>query len=161
MNLKAFKYRIYPTEEQKELIHQHFGCVRWIYNYALNKKITVFQTEKKSLSRFEIQADIPLLKKDEATAWLKDVNSQSLQASLENLDKAYTRFFREKKGFPKFKSKHDNRQSFQVPQHAKVDFDTSKLSLPKFKSGILLICSFYSKVLIFIVKILYFPLKNI
>jgi transposase len=79
MKLKAFKYRIYPTLEQKELIHQHFGCARWIYNYALNKKIVAFQAEKKSLSRFDIQAEIPSLKKDENTNWLKNVNSQTLQ----------------------------------------------------------------------------------
>ena len=139
--LKAFKYRIYPTEPQKVLIHQHFGCARWIYNYSLNKKMTSFQTEKKHLSRFDIQADIPNLKKQEETKWLKDVNSQTLQASLENLDKAFTRFFKEKKGFPKFKSKKDNRQSFQVPQSGKVNFEKSKLYLPKFKKGINIVLS--------------------
>lgn len=136
MKLKAFKYRIYPTVEQKELIHQHFGSARWIYNYALNKKMVAYQTEKKSLSRFDIQAEIPLLKKDEKTEWLKNVNSQTLQASLEHLDKAYSKFFKEKKGFPKFKSKHNNRQSFSVPQNGKVDFEASKLNLPKFKTDI-------------------------
>lgn len=139
MKLKAYKYRIYPTLEEKELIHQHFGSSRWVYNYALNKKIVAYQTEKKSLSRFDIQAELPSLKADENTAWLKNVNSQTLQASLENLDKAYTKFFKEKKGFPKFKSKHDNRQSFSVPQSAKVNFETSKLSLPKFKTDIKII----------------------
>ena len=139
--LKAYKYRLYPSAEQKVQIHQHFGCARWIYNYALNKKMTAFQTEKKSLSRFDIQADLPNLKRNEATSWLKEVNSQTLQASLENLDKAYTRFFKEKKGFPKFKAKHDSRQSFSVPQNGKVDFDTSKLHLPKFKEGIDIVLS--------------------
>ena len=118
------------------LIHQHFGASRWVYNYALNKKMLAYQLEKKSLSRFDIQAELPGLKAAEDTAWLKNVNSQTLQVSLENLDKAYTKFFKEKKGFPKFKSKHNNRQSFSVPQNGKVDFETSKLSLPKFKSDI-------------------------
>lgn len=136
MKLKAFKYRIYPTLEQKGLIHQHFGSARWIYNYALNKKVVAYQTEKKLLSRFDIQAEIPLLKKDEKTEWLKNVNSQTLQASLEHLDKAYSKFFKEKKGFPNFKSKHDNRQSFSVPQNGKVDFEASRLNLPKFKTDI-------------------------
>jgi len=141
MKFKSYKYRIYPTLEQKELIHQHFGCSRWIYNYALNKKIIAYQIEKKSLSHFTIKAEIPNLKSDENTAWLKDVNSQTLQASLENLDKAYTRFFKQKKGFPKFKSKHNNRQSFSVPQNGKINFVTSKLSLPKFKTDIKIILS--------------------
>ena len=55
-----------------------------------------------------------------------------MQASLRHIDAAYTRFFREKKGFPKFKNKH-SKQSFQCPQTAKVDFETSRIYIPKFK----------------------------
>jgi putative transposase len=105
MIYKAYKYRIYPNKEQEELISKHIGCSRWIYNYALNKKNKSYQETGKGLSRFDIQKDLPSLKKEENTSWLKEVNSQTLQASLENLDKAYTKFFKEKKGFPKFKSK--------------------------------------------------------
>ena len=136
MILRAYKYRAYPTKEQEVLLTKHFGCSRWIYNYALDKKIKSYQQEKKSLSRFQIQKDIPSLKKTDGTEWLKEVNSQTIQASLENLDKAFTKFFRDKKGFPKFKSKHDNRQSFSVPQNGIVDFETSTISLPKFKNPI-------------------------
>ena len=136
MILKAYKYRILPTEEQKVLLAKHFGCSRFIYNYALDKKVKAYQTTKESISRFTIQKDLPALKKSEETSWLKEVNSQSLQASLENLDKAFTKFFRDKKGFPKFKSKHDNRQSFSVPQNGIVDFETNTISLPKFKKPI-------------------------
>lgn len=136
MIYKAYKYRIYPNKEQEELISKHIGCSRWIYNYALDKKIKAYQTTKESLSRFTIQKDLPALKKSEKTSWLKEVNSQSLQASLENLDKAFTKFFRDKKGFPKFKSKHNNRQSFSVPQNGIVDFQTNTISLPKFKKPI-------------------------
>ena len=118
------------------LLAKHFGCSRWIYNYALDKKVKAYQTTKESLSRFTIQKDLPQLKKAEETSWLKEVNSQSLQASLENLDKAFTKFFRDKKGFPRFKSKKDNRQSFSVPQNGIVDFETNTISLPKFKTPI-------------------------
>ena len=136
MILRAYKYRIFPTKEQEVLLAKHFGCSRWIYNYALDKKVKAYQTTKESLSRFTIQKDLPQLKKAEETSWLKEVNSQSLQASLENLDKAFTKFFRDKKGFPKFKSKKDNRQSFSVPQNGIVDFETNTISLPKFKTPI-------------------------
>ena len=136
MILKAYKYRLFPTKEQEMLLAKHFGCSRWVYNYALDKKIKSYQQEKKSLSRFEIQKDLPALKKAEDTEWLKEVNSQTLQASLENLDKAFTKFFRDKKGFPKFKSKHDNRQSFSVPQNGVVDFETNSILLPKFQKPI-------------------------
>lgn len=59
---KSFKYRILPTEEQKVLLAKHFGCSRWIYNYALDKKVKAYQTTKESLSRFTIQKDLPNLK---------------------------------------------------------------------------------------------------
>jgi putative transposase len=133
---KSYKYRAYPTKEQEVLLAKHFGCSRWIYNYALDKKVKAYQTTKESLSRFTIQKDLVTLKKSEDTKWLKEVNSQTLQASLENLDKAFTKFFRDKKGFPKFKSKHNNHQSFSVPQNGIVDFETNTISLPKFKTPI-------------------------
>jgi len=136
MIYKAFKYRIYPNKEQEELMLKHMGCSRWVYNYALNKKITSYQETGKGLNRFDIQKDLPQLKKNEDTSWLKEVNSQTLQASLENLDKAFTRFFKEKKGFPKFKSKKDNRQSFNIPQNTEIDFEKNKIWLPKFKTSI-------------------------
>jgi putative transposase len=136
MIYKAFKYRIYPNKEQEELMLKHMGCSRWVYNYALNKKITSYQETRKGLNRFDIQKDLPQLKKNEDTSWLKEVNSQTLQASLENLDKAFTRFFKEKKGFPKFKSKKDNRQSFNIPQNTEIDFEKNKIWLPKFKTSI-------------------------
>jgi putative transposase len=136
MIYKTFKYRIYPNKEQEELILKHMGCSRWIYNYGLNKKITSYQETGKGISRFDIQKVLPELKKNEETSWLKEVNSQTLQASLENLDKAFTRFFKEKKGFPKFKSKKDNRQSFNIPQNTEVDFEKNKVWIPKFKTPI-------------------------
>ena len=136
MIYKAYKYRIQPNKEQEELISKHIGCSRWIYNYALNKKNKSYQETGKGLSRFDIQKDLPSLKKEENTSWLKEVNSQTLQASLENLDKAYTKFFKEKKGFPKFKSKKDNHQSFSIPQNTIVDFENGYINIPKFKTNI-------------------------
>lgn len=59
---RGYKYRLYPTEEQKVLLAKHFGCSRWIYNYALDKKVKAYQTTKESLSRFTIQKDLPALK---------------------------------------------------------------------------------------------------
>jgi len=133
---KAFKYRLYPNKEQEELINKHIGSCRWVYNYGLNKKITSYQETKKGISRFDIQKELPTLKKTEGTEWLKEVNSLSLQSSLENLDSAFTKFFRDKKGFPKFKSKHNGNQSFSVVQNTKINFETNKLTLPKFKDPI-------------------------
>ena len=133
---KACKYRLYPNKSQEELILKHIGCCRYIYNYGLEKKIKVYQESKQGISRFDIQSYLVSLKKQDETSWLKEVNSLSLQASLANLDIAFTRFFKEKKGFPKFKSKKVGNQSFQVVQNTKVDFEKNRVFLPKFKSGI-------------------------
>lgn len=63
MKYRAYKYRLYPNEEQKILIAKHLGSCRFIYNYALAKKVKAFQTDKTNLSRFDIQADLPIMKK--------------------------------------------------------------------------------------------------
>ena len=136
MRYKAYKYRIYPTKEQQQLINKHIGCCRYVYNFCLEKKINVYKTSKKSISSFELIKLLPSLKKEQETSFLKEVNSLSLQAAIRNLDSAYQRFFKEKKGFPKFKSKRNARQSFQIVQNTYVDFDEKKVYVPKFKEGI-------------------------
>jgi len=131
---RAYKYRIYPKKEQEVLINKHIGCCRWLYNYALDKKTKAYKLDKTRLSRFDLSAELPKLKKDKDTEWLKEVNSQALQMSLKNMDEAFVRFFRDKKGFPKFKSKHYSRKSFNVPQYIKVDWDNKRVSIPKIKN---------------------------
>ena len=131
---RTYKYRLYPTKTQEVLIKKHIGSCRWIYNYALEKKIKSYKKDGTKLSRFQLQADLPKLKKQEETCWLREVNSQSLQSSLEHMDNAFVRFFREKKGFPKFKNKHYSRQSFSIPQSIKVDWGTKRVTVPKIKN---------------------------
>ena len=98
--LKAFKYRLYPTDDQKELLNKHFGSTRFIYNLALETKINAYRN-KVNISRFDLQKQVVDLK--EELNWLKEINSQSLQGSLLNLDHAYKRFFKGIGGFPKKK----------------------------------------------------------
>ena len=136
MKYRAYRYRLYPNKQQEVLLAKHFGCCRFIYNYALDKKVKTYQKDKTNLSRFDIQADLPKMKKSEGYSWLSEVNSLSLQAALANLDSAFVKFFREKKGFPKFKSKKDNRQSFSIPQNTRVNFEESRVYIPKFREGI-------------------------
>ena len=136
MRYKAYKYRIYPNNEQQELINKHIGCCRYVYNLCLEKKINAYKTSKKNLSMFELKKLLPALKKEQETSFLKEVNSLSLQAAIINLDNAYRRFFKEKKGFPKFKSKRNARQSFQIVQNTNVDFEKNRVFIPKFKEGI-------------------------
>lgn len=127
---KAYKYRISPTNSQKELIHKHCGSVRFIYNLALEVKTMAYVGSKVNLSRYDLQKQMVDLKKE--LPWLKETNSQSLQVALLNLDTAYKSFFKGG-GFPAFKKK-SNRGSFNVPQNIIVYGD--KLIIPKFKEGI-------------------------
>lgn len=131
---KAYRYRLYPNNAQATLLDKHFGCTRLIYNWALGEKIKVYQETGESLSRYKLQEQLPVMKKTDKP-WLAEVNAQSLQASLMNLDRAFSNFFQKKTQFPKFKRK-DSRQSFQVPQAARIDFDAENLIIPKFQDGI-------------------------
>ena len=132
--LKAFKYRIMPNQEQKVLLEKHFGCARFVWNWALEKKTKSYQTDKINLSRFDLQAELPKMKKGDQP-WLSEVGSLSIQSKLEDLDKAFTSFFRKKTSYPNFKCKR-NDQKFRVPQNTKVDFEKGKVIIPKFLGGI-------------------------
>jgi putative transposase len=131
--LKAYKYRIYPTDEQKAQLALHFGHVRHVYNWALEQKIKTYEETKKSLSRRMLQSRLVEMKKTEKH-WLCDVNSQSLLAALFQLDVAFQNFFQGRAGFPKVKKKYDGHQSFQCPQHVSVDEVNGMLDLPKIKN---------------------------
>lgn len=130
---KALKLRIYPNTQQIQLLEKHFGCVRYVYNYFLNLKKEEYLKNKKSLNKFECSKLLTTLKQDDKTSWLSEVNSQSLQAELEHLEVAYTRFFRKLSGFPKFKSKHLDIPSFKAIQNTSIDFQNQTIKIPKFK----------------------------
>lgn len=129
--LKAFRYRISPTEEQKVLLNKHIGSVRFLYNIALETKQIAYASKQVNLSRYDLQRQLKDLKNE--CEWLKEVNSQSLQVALMNLDAAYLRFFKGQNSFPTFKKK-SNGGSFNIPQN--VFLEDGKLVIPKFKKGI-------------------------
>lgn len=127
--IKAYKYRIYPNREQIEKIEKTINVCRLVYNLALETKIIAWQSARKLLTSYDLCYQLPELKK--AYPWMKDVDSQALQASVKNIDKAYKSFFRGA-GFPKFKNKRKGVQSFQCPANVRrVDWDNSTLTIPK------------------------------
>jgi putative transposase len=128
--LKSYKYRIYPTQDQKELLSRIFGQVRFVYNLGLETKIQAYTGNKKHLSCFDLNKQITDLKKNECE-WLKECPSQALQMSMANLDNAYTNFFRGG-GFPKFKNKY-SKQSFSLPQGVFLSENKKQIFIPKLK----------------------------
>lgn len=130
--LRVQKVRLYPNKAQQILIHKTFGSCRFVYNKMLDSKIKAHNDGVK-ISIYELKKTLVLLKKEELTSFLSEVDSTALQNSVLNLDIAYKNFFRraklgEKSGFPKFKSKHDSYQSYQTST-AKIK--NAKLFLPK------------------------------
>ena len=134
--LKAYKYRIYPNEEQINYLQKTFGCTRFIYNQMLADRIKSYE-ENKDLDIKIIKYPTPAQYKKEYE-WLKEVDSLALANAQMNLDKAYKNFFREKSvGFPKFKSKKDNHKSYTTNnQNGTIYIENNRIKIPKLKSMI-------------------------
>lgn len=130
--IETYKFRIYPTEEQKVLLQKHFGCVRFVYNWALDFNKKYYAKTKKYKNYVSINCDGDLIRLKQEHTWLKEVNSQSLISSIGHLDWAFNRFFKGQGGFPKFKKKELTARSFEVPQHFNIDFKNSSIQIPKF-----------------------------
>ena len=134
--LKAYKYRIYPNEEQEIQLNKTFGCTRFIYNQMLADRIKSYE-ENKDLDIKIIKYPTPAQYKKEYE-WLKEVDSLALANAQMNLDKAYKNFFRDKSvGFPKFKSKKNNHKSYTTNnQNGTVFIENNRIKIPKLKSMI-------------------------
>lgn len=127
---KAYKYRIYPNEKQKEIVAKTFGCCRFVYNKYLAQKIELYQTNKESLSYVKCAKAMSGLKDE--LEWLAEVDSTALQSSLKDLDNAYKKFFKEHAGYPKFKSKKDNRRSYKSKcVNCNIEYLNKHIKLPK------------------------------
>lgn len=135
--MKAYKFRIYPSEVQKQLIEKSFGCSRFIYNNMLALQIKTYEEQGKSYSKYDLVKMIPSLKKE--YEWLKEVDSTCLQAAIDDLDSAYQNFFREIKkgnnqGFPKFKSKRNPKRNFESKcVNNNITIKDNLIKLPKLK----------------------------
>ncbi|MBD2307237.1 IS200/IS605 family element transposase accessory protein TnpB [Chroococcidiopsis sp. FACHB-1243] len=127
MGNKAYKFRLYPNDEQTSFLARCFGCSRFVYNHFLRLTTDVYAEAKKSL-RYKDWAGL-LVELKKQFEWLKEVNSQALQQTLKDLESAFVRFFKKQGGFPNFK-KRSNCQSFRVPQHFSID-ENGFLKLPK------------------------------
>lgn len=131
MSTRGYEYRIYPNQKQTGQLEQMLGNVRWTYNWALARRIEAYQKDKKTMSAFTLMTELTQIKKKPEYKWLNLSVAQSLQQSIVNMEKAFTRFFREKHGFPKFKRKHDKRQTVGFPQNTKINFEANRVFVQK------------------------------
>lgn len=128
--LRAYRYQMNPSATQKQWLARAFGSARYTYNWALNQRINAYQQEKERLTAYDLCKMLTSLKKENGKEWMSETPIVCLQQAIRNMDSAFTRFFREKKGFPRFRSKN-GKQRIQFVRYVEVDFDASKIKLPK------------------------------
>lgn len=131
----AYNFRLYPNKADQVLLSKHFGSARFIYNTMLKFKKYYYDETGINLSYAELSKALTHLKKLEEYSWLNEVNAQTLQAVLRDLDNAYKNFFEKRSNFPKFKSKKTHRFSFRVPQAVSI-VNGNRLKILKFPNGI-------------------------
>ena len=102
---KAYKYRFSPSDAQKRLLAQTFGCCRYVYNWALRQRTDAYYQQGERLYYEGTAQRLVTLKKQEETLWLNEVSSVPLQQALRHLDKAFRNFFEGRADYPTFKKK--------------------------------------------------------
>lgn len=128
--VKAYKYRIYPTKEQEQLLMKTLGCCRFVYNWYLNKRKTAYEENGETLDYYACTKDLTQLKKE--YVWLQEVDSSALQNALRDLDAAFKKFFKKQAKYPKYKSKYDHRKSFRSNCGRNgIRFENGRIRLPK------------------------------
>ncbi len=118
---RAYQYRCYPTDEQQQVLTRTFGCVRYVYNWALRKKTDAYYKQSERLYYAHLSSALTDLKKQEDTIWLSEVASVPLQQALRHLDKAFINFFEGRASYPTFKKKQGPQSATYVGTAFKWD----------------------------------------
>ena len=136
--LRAIKIRLYPNTEQATMINKLLGCYRVVYNQCLNRKIETYKNDGKSENLSTLGKFIHHeLLKDDNFVWLREQNTKVIKQAVKDMLSAYKNFFERHTGYPKFKSKHDNKQScrFEIGAISKQnDYTTYHLSLANIRN---------------------------
>ena len=127
---KAIKYRIYPTDEQRELFIRTFGHSRFVYNYMLAFSKEAYEQGKKVCSRNKFNYRLTELKKE--FPWLAEVDATALTSANDSLAAAFANFFNKRAQFPKFhkKGNYDSYTSKRIQNSKNIDVGTNFVKLP-------------------------------
>ena len=131
---KAYKFRLYPNQAQRLQMKKTFGCCRFVYNHYLDRRRKLFEETGETLNFVKCCKELTALKKE--LPWLREADATALQSSLRALDTAFQNFFRRLRsggppGYPRFKSKHDRRQSYVSKQNGNIKVFENRVQLPK------------------------------
>jgi putative transposase len=135
--LKGFKVELDPNNQQTTLFKMNCGASRWAFNWALAKKKEAFEKKEKILNNIELHRELNKLKGTDKLPWGYEVSKVAFQSGLINCDRAFQNFFvrckkkvKGKKGFPKFKSKKNEKQSFKLDGSIYTS-DKTHIKLPR------------------------------
>lgn len=123
IGVRVYKFRIYPTKHQERTLARHAGARRFVWNWALATKIDYYKKNGKTMSPKALSSELTKLKYETGTSWLQEMNAQSLQQGLRDLNFAFVSFFSGKSRFPRFKKKKNAGGSFRIPQGIKFGED--------------------------------------
>ena len=127
---RGYKFRLYPTNAQINLIKRNIGAARYVYNLFLAYRRNLYDLQQKSVSKYETFKLLTLVKHTEPDrAWLKEADNKALQLSLDNLERAYKNFFAKRAKYPRFKSRHRHKQTYSTDSCVRIAED--KIRLPK------------------------------
>ncbi len=123
---KAYRFRLYPTEEQRQMMIRIIGCCRFVWNRLLEYSAKSYERRRESHTSFNLNNFICHILKP-AFPWLSDAPAQTLQCVSSDLASAFKAFFRKNANYPKYKSKHRSKKSFRIPQRGKVDSENNRI----------------------------------
>ena len=126
---RAYRFRLYPTPEQEQVLAQTFGCARFAYNHMLRLRTDAWFSRRERIGYHETSAALTQLKKDPEFAWLNEVSSVPVQQALRHLQTAFANFFAKRAKYPTFKRK-DGQQSAEYTTSA-FKWDGKVLKLAK------------------------------
>lgn len=129
---KAFKFRLYPNQQQAILINKTIGCSRFVYNAFLALRNEAYKQRKETLNYNACSKLLTGMKRQDDLSWLKEVDAIALQSSLRDLDDAFSRFFKKQNDYPNFKSKHHPVKSYTTKYvNDNIAIQDNKIKLPK------------------------------
>ncbi len=136
---RAYRYRFYPTDEQRSTLARTFGCTRYVYNWVLRLRKDTYQQTGKGLSYKQLSSALTTLKEQKETSFLSEVSCVPLQQGLRHLTRAYLNFFEGRASYPTFKKRHGE-QSAEYSRSA-FTWKDGKLTLAKMDAPLSIVWS--------------------
>ncbi|MBW6439979.1 transposase [Actinoplanes hulinensis] len=128
---RAYRYRFYPTDQQRELLNRTFGCVRYVYNRALAERHRAWFQGGKRINYVETAKMLTAWKQESEVAWLQEVSNVPLQQALRHLQGAYAAFWEKRAKYPTFKSKRKSQPSATFTAGNSFTFRDGRIKLAK------------------------------